>query len=172
MRIATFDLECSDLRSNFGVLLAAGVKSYQEEPKVLTKGRLGVNDKELCVSTRNELAKYDILIGFYSLGFDLKFLNSRLLYWNEPTLPRRLHIDLYRIAKRYFNTHSKSLATLTAFLGISGKTHIDFQLWMRAAMEGDRKAIAIIAEHCRQDLFITEKLHDRLKSLINSISLA
>lgn len=172
MKTVIWDLECTALKANFGVIVASGIKPYQEEPKVLTKGRKGVNDKELCIATKNELAKYDILVGFYSLGFDIKFLNSRLLYWKEKPLERKLHVDLYRIAKRYFNTHSKSLATLTAFLGIEGKTHVDFEHWMRTSLEGDKKSLAYIVEHCKQDLIITEKLHDRLKSLINSISLA
>ena len=64
------------------------------------------------------------------------------------------------------------MGAVTEFLGISGKTHLNFEIWMQAALEGDKKALSSIVEHCRQDLIITEKLLDRVKDGIISISLS
>ena len=114
MKTALWDIESSDLKPAFGVMLCAGIKEVGKKSKILKKGRAGSNDRELLVAVRNELEKYDILIGFYTLGFDRKFLNARLLRWGERPLERKLHIDVYRIvAKNFPNTSSRSLGAIT-----------------------------------------------------------
>ena len=135
-------------------------------------GKNSLDDKELCIAIRDELEKADWIVTFYGLGFDLKFLNSRLLFWNEKTLSPKLHTDLYRLGKRYFNTSRRSLGVITAFLGIKGKNHVDMTLWMEAAWNGDKVALKYIVDHNIKDVEITAKLFLRLRSLIKSVSLA
>ncbi len=126
----------------------------------------------MCLQTKRELEKADIIVGFYHLGFDMKYVNSKLLYWGiEPVQPR-LHIDLYRLGKKYWATSRRSLGVVTNYLGIKGKTHIEIADWRKMAWQGDKKALATGIEHNKQDLIITEKLFLRLKRLIKGISLA
>ena len=173
MRLCTWVLETSDFKPNRAILLCAGIKEIGKDATMIFNKRLpSTNDKDIVIETRDELEKYDLLIGFYTLGFDLKFLNSRLMYWNKRPLDRRLHLDVYRVAKTLFNTSSRSLGALTQFLNIPGKNHVDFTFWQSAVMEGDKKAMKYIIEHCRLDLEILEQLHNRIKRQIKSISLA
>ena len=146
-----------------------------QKPVVLVNRNLGedgLNDKQICIETKRELEDSDLIVGFYHLNFDLKFLNSRLLYWGEEPVRPKLHVDLYRLGRRYFATSRRSLEVITKELGIPGKTHVDLKYWKQAKINGDKKAIDYIVEHNIADVDITEKLFLRLKGLIKSISLA
>ncbi len=169
-RIAFWDIESSNLKADFAVLLCAGIKEAGKEATMISKGRVGVNDKQLVKAVKDELEKYDILISYYGLGFDLKFLNSRLLYWGYPTLAPKFHIDAYRIARQLFNLSNRRLATISRFLKIEGKGYVEGELWMKAALEGDKKALRAIVQHCSQDCDVLEKVFGRIKSTLRSIS--
>jgi hypothetical protein len=78
MRIATWDIETTHLKPNFGVVLCGAIKEYGKEPKLYAKKEKGKNDKALICTLRDELEKYDILVSYFGLNFDLKFLNSKL----------------------------------------------------------------------------------------------
>jgi len=54
-----------------------------------------------------------------------------------------------------------SLDNVTGFFGIDGKTHIDWQVWLRAQY-GDSRALAEVLDHNKKDVVILEKLHKRL----------
>lgn len=173
--IVVWDIETHSFHSNEGFIISSAIKPLGRKAIVILHENLGKNsldDKSVCVRTKEELEKADIIITFYGLGFDLKMLNSRLLYWKEEPLSPKLHIDLYRLGKRYFNTHRRSLAVITEFLGIKGKNHVDIQYWKEAAWNGNEEAISYIVNHMIRDVGITEKLFYRLKRLIKSISLA
>lgn len=170
VKVAIWDVETSNLKPDFAVMLCAGVKPYGKEPVMLWKGRNGVNDKKLVKSVKDELEKYDILVSYYGLGFDLKFLNSRLLYWGYEPVKERFHIDVYRIARKLFNITPRRLATVSYFLKIEGKDHVEGETWMRAALEGDKRAIEAIVDHCKRDTEVLEKVFDRVKGTLRSIS--
>lgn len=170
MLVGIWDIETSNLKPDFAVMLCAGVKPYRGKPKMLYKGRNGVNDKELIISVKNELEKYDILVSFYGLNFDLKFLNSRLMYWGFPPLSQKFHIDVYRLARKTLNISHRRLATVSKFLKIPGKDWVEGETWMLAALEGDKRSLDLIIDHCRRDVEVLEKVFERLKPTIKSIS--
>lgn len=173
MKACFFDIETSNLKPNFAVLLTAAIKPLDGKPVVLFKGRKGSNDKELCKAVKKELEKYDIVVTYYGLNFDMKFLNSRLIHWKLGPVKPLLHIDDYRIVKKLFNTHSRRLETICQFVGIEGKTHIEPEVWLDAAYSGDKKAIMKIVDHNYWDVVILERLHmDYLRDHVKSISRA
>ena len=160
LKQAIWDLECSNLKANFGVIICAGIKPVGEEPIVLYKGRKGSNDRELVKDTVALLEDFDVLIGYYSLGFDLKFLNTRLMKYKMAPLEPKFHIDLYRVIKKWAALHSRRLEAVCRHLGIVGKTALDPDVWMKAALDMDKKSIANIVDHCYQDTILTEKLYN------------
>jgi len=170
MRVCFFDIETSNLKSNFAIMLTAAIKPLGEEPILFTKKKHGNNDKKLCKAVKDELEKYDIIIGYYHIPFDMRFLNSRLMHWGYPAVKPLHHIDCYRIAKKLFNTHSRRLEAITEFLHIKGKSRIEPEVWMDAAYSGDRKAINKIAIHNEFDVIILEDLFmNYLKPHVKSI---
>lgn len=173
MRTAFWDLECSDLQSDFGVLLSAAIKPYGKKPILLYQGRRGSDDRTLAKIVRDELEKYDILVSHYGLGFDLKFLNSRLMHWGMKRLSPKLHIDTYRLARRGLNIHSRRLESICDFVGVKGKTRVDPEIWQKAAYDGDKYALAKIVSHNKWDVIILEEVFEKgLKQFIRGISIA
>ena len=97
-------------------MICGGVLPEGGKPMVISEGRRGHDDRKLVKSIIAELNKYDLLIGFNSLNFDVRYLNSRALHWDIDPLAGKLHCDLYRIAKPVFKTTkytSCSLKTIT-----------------------------------------------------------
>lgn len=176
-KILMWDIECWSFKADEGLLMLSGFKELGKKPYVLINKNLGVpgkhlDDKELCLQTKIQLESADIIVTYYGLGFDLKYLNSKLLYWGiEPVKPK-LHIDLYRLGKKYWATSRRSLDVITNYLGIKGKTHLKLKEWREMAWEGNKEAIEEGVDHCSWDVIITEKLFYRLKPLLKSISLA
>ena len=152
MKVATWDIEASHLKANFGVLLCACVKPLGRPAIVLRNGRKGSNDKALLVALRDVLEKFDMLIGHYSLGFDLKFLNSRLMHYGERPLSEKYHLDMLSVARRWSCTHSRKQEAIGDFLGVGGKTKLDPEVWRSAAYDGDKKALDEIVRHCIGDV--------------------
>jgi uncharacterized protein YprB with RNaseH-like and TPR domain len=170
MRIATWDIETTHLKPNFGVVLCGAIKEYGKEPKLYAKKEKGKNDKALICTLRDELEKYDILVSYFGLNFDLKFLNSKLIHYNERPIAPRFHIDAYRTVKKIFNTSSRSLATITEYLHIPGKSRVTPELWMEAGYDGSEKALKEIMEHNKWDVIILEEVFKRIKYHIRGIS--
>ena len=169
-RIVIFDLESSGLKANDSTVLCGVVRSLDgKELKFYNKnlGKDGINDRQVVCDIRDELNKADLIVGFYHLSFDMKLINTKLLGFNEKMVDKKLHCDLYRIAKSVFNTNRRNLDTIAKFLGIKQqKTHIDWALWREAAINGNKKALKEIIRHCIMDVRVTEEVFLRLKGLI------
>ena|SRR3990167_5147194 len=175
-RIVTFDLESSGLKANDATILCGVIKELKKKEIIISNKRLDkdrINDKEVVCAIRDELNKADLIVGFYHLNFDMKILNTKLLGYGEKMTDKKLHIDLYRVAKTVFNTSRRNLDTISKFLGIKQqKTHIDWSAWREAAINGNEKALKKIIWHCILDVRITEEVFLRLKGLIRCVSLA
>ena len=144
---------------------------------MLTRKLQGESDKQLCLSIKAELNKYDYLVGYYSLGYDKPFISARLLKHGYEPLQRQLHTDLYRIVKKvfYFALNSRMLVTVCEHLGIKGKTRVEPALWedMKYASQKQKDiALKSCMAHCLADVVTLEKVYDRLKKNVVSISLA
>jgi len=172
-----FDIESGGLKAPFDQVLCAAFKPYGEKPYVQVRKLRGESDLQLCLAIRNELAKYDHIVTYYGLGFDKPFISARLLKHGLDPLPRQLHTDLYRIVKKvfYYSLNSRRLVTVCEHLGIKGKTRVEPALWedmKYASQEQKDKAMKECIQHCRLDVVTLEKVYDRLKKNIVSISLA
>ena len=178
MRTVFFDIEAGGLVAPFDQVICCAFKEYGKKPYVISRKAKDTNDKELLIKIKEELAKYDVLVGYYSLGYDKPFLSSRCLKNKLRALPRQLHIDCYRIAKKLFNytLHSKRLISICELLGIKGKTRVKPALWedfKYQALDGKEKALKEIVNHCHYDVVVLEEAFDVcFKHEIASISLA
>ena len=132
----------------------------------------------MCLAIRNELGRYDHIVTYYGLGYDKPFVSSRLLKHGHSALPRQLHTDCYRIAKKLFQwtLHSKRLVVVCEHLGIGGKTRVEPALWEDMKYANDKlrqKAYKQCIDHCLLDVVTLEEAYDRcFKHEIVSISLA
>lgn len=178
MKTVFFDIEAGGLKAPFDQVICCAFKPYGEKPYVLSRKVHESSDKRLVMDIKEELAKYDILVGYYSLGYDKPFLSARLLKHKQTPLPRQLHIDCYRLAKRLFqySLHSKRLVSVCELLGISGKTRVEPELWEQFkydSLDGKKHALKYIVEHCHYDVVTLEQAFDQcFKHEVRSVSLA
>lgn len=167
---ACFDLETTSLNANFGIILCGVVKPAGGKPKVFRADRLNEDwstkrsdDSKITLALAKELSKYDILIAHNGANFDIPYLRTRLAYWKLGSFPKKKLLDPYRIARNQFRMSSNSLSSLSDFLTKSEKTPVSGQVWVKAFMDGCKKSMDYIVDHCIKDVDMLEQLVDFLK---------
>lgn len=167
-RVAYLDIETSNLYADFGVILSWCLKFRGDDDiqyGLITKEELFdlEFDRRVVKELVNALKDVDILVTYFGKPFDLKYIRSRALYWgiDFPAYGTLFHWDLYYHVKRDFRISSNRLKTITHFLGIDGKTDIDWEVWNKARY-GDKKALKEVLAHNKGDVIILEELHDRI----------
>lgn len=174
-RVLVFDCETSDLKSDWGVLLCFGYK-WVGEDKVYCPSIMDykdwekdfLDDSRLVRDVHKILSSADVLVGFFSRGFDLPWLQGKFLEYDLPMLPALPHHDLFYTAKSNLRISRKSLDNLTKYLKLSKKKYqVEPAIWRRAKV-GQPDAIAKVVEHCVADIHATEELYLKLRPLIRT----
>lgn len=108
------------------------------------------------------LSDSDVVVGFNSTAFDLRWVNAQLLLNGLlPPSPYR-QVDLYRTVKQNFKFPSNKLAYVSKALGIGGKAkHAGFETW-KGCISGDAKSQRLMERYNIQDTKLTEKLYRKL----------
>jgi uncharacterized protein YprB with RNaseH-like and TPR domain len=188
MRIASFDIETTDLRANMGTLLCASFheivppgyySNHHDKPnkpytfkvdyKAMKHGDPNP-DKELAISLRNEIEKYNGIVTWNGKMFDVPFLNARLLFHRERPVHIQFHIDaMYYAGSSSNRIGSRRLVSVQQFLGLEhSKTSLDWDIW-KAATRGDSKALKYIVDHCEADVQVLTEAYWRLLPYIANI---
>lgn len=164
--IKLWDLECSDLNANWGVILCGGVKTYGKKDTHVHTSKTPTNDKDVVRRIADDVADADAWVTWYGAGFDVPFLNSRLIFHGLNPLPPVPHIDGWKIARYKLKLNSNRLQSVRDFLGLpSDKTKVAGPIWL-AAISGKKWAMKYIVDHCRADVEVLEQAYDRIKGLI------
>jgi uncharacterized protein YprB with RNaseH-like and TPR domain len=162
-RTAIVDIEASNLKADFGVVICYALLDLNTEKitsRIVSKGELydkkhqpdyGVM-KDFCRDVR----EYDRLIGFYSSDgkFDIPFLRSRAVSQDLdfPGYGECAMEDVWPIIKYKFALSSNRLVNASRFLvGASMKTNWFATYWIRA-IQGDKTALSYIMDHCEKDV--------------------
>jgi uncharacterized protein YprB with RNaseH-like and TPR domain len=168
-RIGFLDIETSNLAANFGIIFSWYIKplgSDRYDKYVLSPDEILRHqyDKESMRVLCEKLRKYDVIVGYYSKRFDIPFLRSHCLKfgWDFPVYGELCHIDLFDTVKRKLRLHRNRLATACEYLGIEGKTPIDFSCWVKA-LSGHKPSLRYIAIHNKADVDILERLYYKIK---------
>ena len=174
MKSCIIDIETSSLSPQTGTIILACLLDCNTKEITTVKSTKGTNDKKTAVQIRNLLDKYDIIIGFNVLSFDLPFIQSRLLHWREQRLRPIFVIDLLRTARQIIPYTeagpSRSLDNVTAFVNVPGKTRVSINNWLKATLDNDKFSLNEIENHCRADVEITNELLAILKPYVKQIS--
>ena len=163
MKTVFWDIEAGGLKAPFDQVFCSAFKPYGEKPYIIQRSASDSSDAELCLAIVDELAKYDIVVTYYGLGYDKPFVSSRLLKHGYRPLPRQLHIDCYRLAKKIFvhALHSRRLISICELLGIGEKNRVEPDIWEKikyTRSEKDvKKLLADVVDHCRKDVISLEK---------------
>jgi RNase P subunit RPR2 len=78
-----------------------------------------------------------------------------------PTHPRYKTIDTLKWAKKfYFN--SNKLDYIGQYLGLGNKLPTGIELWKAVVLDNDREALEKMAEYCRRDVQLLEKVYTKM----------
>jgi uncharacterized protein YprB with RNaseH-like and TPR domain len=168
---ACFDLETTNLSADFGVVLCGVVKPAHAEAIIFRADRLNRNwrqrrsdDRAVIRAIVDELDNYDIWVAHNGARFDVPFLRARLAALHMPTLPTKKLIDPVLLARNKLRLSYNSLDAIASMLGVNTKTVVEGKQWLRAALDGDTRAMNYIVEHCVQDVLVLEKVVGALKA--------
>jgi uncharacterized protein YprB with RNaseH-like and TPR domain len=168
-RIGYLDIETTNLDANFGIILSYCIKDSDSSKifeRVITKqeidtGTAGDEDYHVVKQLVEDLQKFDKLVTFYGVRFDMPFIRTRAVSMRIPfpAYGTIKHQDVYFLIRNKFKLNSNRLENACrVLLGATDKTKIDYKFW-RAAARGDKKALAYVVEHNRFDVTDLEKLY-------------
>ena len=166
-RVGFLDIETHGFKSDKGIMLTYCIKEMNKDKiycDYITKRDIATHlDKRIIKNLIRDLGQFDRIIGYFSSGFDVKFIRGRAVFHDIafPEYGTKIHNDLYYIIRSKFGLSHNSLENACRFLlGDSGKTHFDFSIWLKA-VQGDKRSIAKILDHNKRDVIDTEKLWKR-----------
>lgn len=160
----SFDIETSNLNADFSVILSAVVKPFGQKPAVFRADTYPAwknnrsNDRDILKDIVGELSKHAIIVTHFGIGFDIPYIRAKCVANDIPPLPPMFGVDSWKIAKNNFKVSSRRLANLGEYFNIGEKSAVDGNTWVRAAYDGDTKAMDFIVEHNIQDCVLLEKL--------------
>jgi len=173
----SFDIETSNLRADFSVLLTAAIKPFGQDA-IVFRGDVypewaaqRTDDSKITEAIADELRRHAIVITHYgSRGkFDIPFLIAKMVKHRLEPLPPLFGFDSWRVAKSIFAVSSRRLGALANFLDIGEKEGVEGGIWMEAAYNGDREAMDKIVAHNARDVAILEKLACLIFPYVRSI---
>ena len=169
MRYCTWDIETSDLKGDVGRILCAVIyEPIRKKYTIFRNDELSdcmADDAAIAVALRDELEKYHITMGWFSKGFDMSFVNTRLVKGGHKTIRPHLHLDgiWYMKGWRGLNTRSAKLAVAAEFFELKNrKPGVDVDVWISAAFGGNTEAMDILVDRCKADCKITSDVTDKL----------
>lgn len=170
VRIGFFDIETSNLDANFGIILAYWFKEANKEKfhGGYINSRDVIHDEEpdrnLVIKLIDDLRKFDLVFTYYGTKFDLPFCRTRALHMglDFPLFGTIKHKDVYYIIKNKFKLHRNRLeVACRELLGETRKSHFDGNMWRRA-VQGDKKSLTYISDHCKDDVRDLEDLTNKV----------
>ena len=105
----------------------------------------------------------------HNTGFDLPYLKAKMVRYGIE-LPRPLYMmDTYWIAKSNLKVSRRRLESLAEYFFGEGKSKVNGETWMEAAMNGDSVALDKIVQHNITDCILLEKLASALFPFVKSM---
>jgi uncharacterized protein YprB with RNaseH-like and TPR domain len=164
-RIGFFDIEASNLKADFGILLSYSILGQDGEllGDVITKEDLhGDLDRRIVKQMVADLRKFDIIVGFYSTKYDIPFARTRahVHHLDFPAFGELQHRDVYYLIKYKFSLSRNSQENAARMLtGKTMKTRMKPEQWVRA-LGGDKESLDYIFEHNKRDVKDLKRLYN------------
>lgn len=167
------DIETTNLRGDFGMILCACLKPVGEAPIVLRLDeydkRKPWDDTPLVRDLIDRLSECSKAFGWYSGRFDIPFIRTRkTLDRIEESVTLR-HTDLLQASRRGLLIHNHRLETLMNLFAANKKTDIRPEAWRRAGF-GDKAAMDVVVEHCVEDVKGMEQVYFILEPYVQTWS--
>jgi DNA polymerase elongation subunit (family B) len=162
-KIGALDIEASNLKANFGVMLSWCIKTVGEDELLsdcMTSRDIkkGLKDKRIVTSCVDAMMKYDRVIGHFSTYFDIPFIRTRALILGVPfpAFGQLYHTDVWKMSKKSMCLHSRRQDVVAkAIQGIDIKTRIHEDIWLDVQFGTDRQrkaGLKYVLDHNEKDV--------------------
>jgi len=165
--VGFFDLECSNLAADFGIILCYCIKEFGTKKiynRTITKKELATcMDENVVRSCIKDLSKFDKIVTYYGTGFDFPFIRTRATALGVPfpEFGQIYHRDIYYIIRHRFRLSRNRLDNACrTLLGKTKKTYLEPKYWIKA-LQGDKKSLEYILDHCKRDVEDLEDLYNK-----------
>lgn len=95
--------------------------------------------------------------------FDIPWIKTRAIYHGLPPFPHWKTVDTLQWCRRRLYFNSNRLDYIGKFLGIGGKLKTEFNLWKDVVLDHSSAALRTMAEYCRRDVELLEKVWERIE---------
>jgi uncharacterized protein YprB with RNaseH-like and TPR domain len=128
------------------------------------------NDRGVVVSAKKTLEAHQVWCGYYSKGYDIPMLNTRLLRHHFPPIEKRPHIDMYYTLKYNLLTARRSQAHLLRWLDAdTQKMDVSAEEWNKILNDINGPTMKKMVARCESDVEGLESLYKRTRHLIADI---
>lgn len=168
-KLATWDIEATQLNADLGSVLCASVKPYGRKPYTFRVKAVG-NDVKVVRDLKAALEEYQCWLTYYGKGFDVPFVNTRLLKWGYDPIEPRHHIDLFFTLKANTKMSSKGLGRFASLLGADDqqKMGVSQNVWSEMGFK-IATHMPTMVKRCESDCEVLEALYDKTKHIIKDI---
>ena len=167
-KLVFFDIEATGLRGDYNSVLCVSLKPYGLPAYTFSVAQPG-NDQKVVLEAKEALEEYEVWCGYYSKGFDLPMLNTRLLRWHRDPIEKRPHIDMYYSLKYNLLTARKSQSHLLSWLGTpEQKMTVGAEEW-NEVLANPKVHMKTMRARCESDVAGLEALYERTKHLIREV---
>ena len=179
-RIGFLDIEASNLDADFGIMLKYCIKDsisgeilHAEITKEdIETSEAGKEDKRVVKQCIEDMVKFDKIVTFYGVRFDIPFIRTRALVNKIPflTYGALTHKDIYFSVRAKFKLSSNRLENACrVLLGKTNKTRINSKFWA-GAQRGDPAALEYVLDHNKKDVIDLEKLYYKVEDFVRPIA--
>ena len=166
--IVFVDIEALGLRADYGSVLCVSIKPYNKKPYTLSIKQAG-NDQRLVREAKEELEKYRCWVTYFGKGFDIPYLNTRLLKWSLLPIEKRHHVDMFFTLKSNLLTARKSQAHLLGWLRTKEeKMSVSASDWSELPFK-IKEHLPVMIKRCESDVSGLEALYRRCRHVIHDI---
>lgn len=140
------------------------------EPEVMGevvsgKQAIAREDADILAPMWKLLNDADIVITQNGKKFDIPKLNSRFLLAGYPPPMYYQMVDTKEVMTKQFGFSSNKLDYVNKFLGIEGKSDMEFEDWIEC-VRGNEKALTKMITYNKRDVVIMEELYLKLRPWI------
>jgi hypothetical protein len=167
-RICFFDIESTGFKGDYNSTLVVSVKPFDGKPKSFVVNQVG-SDIGIVLAAKKELESYHCWVSYYGKGFDIPFLNTRLLRYGKMPIEQRHHLDLYFSLKYNLATSRKGLGHMARWLLDNNDQKMDVgpQIWAEIAHKPGN--LKLMRTRCESDCAVLEQLYNKTRHLVKEI---
>lgn len=124
------------------------------------------SDKSLLMAAYDVIKEADVLVTHNGKRFDHKFIQTRLLKYDLPPLPKMMHIDTCAVAKSNLLMFNNRLNTLSKFMTSEEKLENGgWDLWAKV-LNRHEPSMRLMSKYCAQDVVTLEAVFKKLRPFI------